>query len=229
MEVLLDELTRLMLDSYWLAPLIAFIAGLLTSFTPCSLSTIPLIIGYLGGLDTYNTKKAFTLSLIFALGSALTFTLLGVLASMAGSLIGQHSTFWYAFLGVIMVLMALQTWELYNFIPSNHLLAKNKKKGQLGAFIAGILAGIFSSPCSTPVLIALLTIVASKGNLSYGILLLLLYSIGHGILAVIAGTSLSFVQKISNNKQYAKSALAVKIIMGFLILLIAFYMFYLAF
>ncbi len=229
MDLLLEQLSTMMIESYWLAPLIAFLAGILTSFTPCSLSTIPLVISYVGGVDSRNTKKAFALSLIFAIGSAITFTLLGVVASMAGSLIGTQASAWYIFLGVLMVLMALQTWGIYDIIPSSYLISKNKTKGQLGAFIAGILGGIFSSPCSTPILIALLTIVASKGNLAYGVLLLLLYSIGHGILAVVAGTSVGFVQKLSENESYGKASVVIKAIMGSLILLIGFYMFYLGF
>ena len=86
-----------------------------------------------------------------------------------------------------------------------------------------------SSPCSTPVLIALLAIVAGKGSLAWGILLLLLYSIGHGILAVIAGTSIGFVQKLSQSEKYGKASTVLKIVMGSLILLIGFYLFYLGF
>ncbi len=229
MDAFLQQLSDMLLNNYWFAPLIAFIAGILTSFTPCSLSSIPLVIGYVGGSDARNTKKAFTLSIIFALGSAVTFTILGVVASIAGSLIGTQADWWFIFLGILMVLMALQTWGIYDIIPSSYLISKNNVKGQLGAFIAGILGGIFSSPCSTPILIALLTIVASQGNLSYGILLFLLYSVGHGILAVIAGTSIGFVQKLTQNEQYGKASIIIKIIMGSLILLIGFYMFYLGF
>lgn len=128
-----------------------------------------------------------------------------------------------------MVLMALQTWGIFEIIPSSYLICKNTKKGFAGAFIAGILGGVFSSPCSTPVLIALLAIVAGKGSIVWGILLLLLYSIGHGILAIIAGTSIGFVQKLSSSERYGKASTILKIVMGALILLIGFYMFYLGF
>ena len=89
--------------------------------------------------------------------------------------------------------------------------------------------GIFSSPCSTPVLIALLAIVAGEGNLIWGILLMLLYSIGHSALVMVAGTSIGFVQKINNSEKYKKAAVILKIVMGAAILLIGFYMFWLAF
>lgn len=225
----LENLSQLIQTSGWLAPLLALLAGILTSFTPCSLSSIPLVIGYVGGTGQKDTKRAFRLSLTFAAGAAVTFTILGVIASIAGRLMGTSASWWYIILGVLMVLMALQTWGIFEIIPSSYLISKNTKKGFAGAFIAGILGGVFSSPCSTPVLIALLAIVAGKGSIVWGILLLLLYSIGHGVLAIIAGTSIGFVQKLSSSERYGKASTILKIVMGALILLIGFYMFYLGF
>ena len=118
-------------------------------------------------------------------------------------------------------------WGVFNLIPSANLLSKSKKRGFVGAFLAGILGGIFSSPCSTPVLIALLAIVAGNGNLLWGILLMLLYSIGHSALVMVAGTSVGFVQRISGNTRYNKAETVLKVIMGTAILLIGFYMFWL--
>ena len=128
-----------------------------------------------------------------------------------------------------MVLMALQTWGIFEIIPSSYLVSKNTRKGYIGALIAGILGGVFASPCSTPVLIALLAIVAGKGNIIWGILLLLIYSIGHGILAVVAGTSVGLIQKLTKSEKYGKLSTALKVVMGLIILTIGFYMFYLGF
>lgn len=225
----LEQLKDLIQTSFWLAPLVAFIAGVLTSITPCALSSIPLVIGYVGGTGVakQNPKRAFTLSLVFALGTAVTFTVLGTIASLAGNLIGITSRWWYLFLGILMVVLALQTWEVINIIPSTNLLSKNKLRGYAGSLAAGILAGIFSSPCATPVLIALLSIVASKGSLAWGIMLLLFYSIGHGVLSVIAGTSVGLVQKITSSSKYGVFSAIVKIVMGLIILGIGLYMIYL--
>lgn len=142
---------------------------------------------------------------------------------------GTSSKIWYIILGVLMVLMSLQTFGIINIIPSANLITKSKKKGFIGAFIAGILGGVFSSPCSTPVLIALLAIVADKANIIWGILLMLLYSIGHSTLVMVAGTSVGFVQKVSSNPKYNKVSTVIKIVMGIVILAIGLYMFWLAF
>lgn len=226
---LLSQIATMLSDNLWLAPLLALLAGILTSVTPCSLSSVPLIVGYVGGVGERNTKKAFLYSGVFSIGSAVTFVTLGVIATSAGRLMGTSSSAWYIALGILMMLMALQTWELFHFIPSANLLSKNRQRGFIGAFVAGVLGGIFSSPCSTPVLITLLAIVAGEGNLLWGIFLMLLYSIGHSTLVMIAGTSVGFVQRMNNSEKYKKTSGILKIVMGGAILLIGFYMFWLAF
>jgi cytochrome c biogenesis protein CcdA len=225
----LKVLSELISETIWLAPIVALIAGVLTSFTPCSLSSVPLIVGFVGGTKSTDTNKAFQLSITFAIGMAVTFTVLGTLASILGKLLQGAGSWWFIVLGILMTLMALQTWEIYDFIPSTYLAGKNTRKGYIGAFIAGILGGIFSSPCATPVLVALLAIVAREGNVIWGVFLLLLYSLGHSILVIIAGTSIGFVQRLTSNDKYGAVSKYLKVFMGCIILLIALYMFYLGF
>lgn len=225
----LNTLSKLISESFYLAPFIALMAGVLTSVTPCALSSVPLVIGYVGGTGNNDTKRAFKLSLVFAMGTAVTFTILGTIASTLGKLMGTSSSWWYIALGILMVLMALQMWEVYNFIPSTYIKSKNMKKGYIGAFIAGMLGGLFSSPCATPVLVVLLSIVAKEGNIARGLLLLLLYSIGHSVLVIVAGTSMAFVTKLTSSNKYGIFSSLLKYFMGLAILLIGFYMFYLGF
>lgn len=228
MEAVLENISTLIRSNLAIAPLLALVGGVLTSFTPCSLSTLPLVIAYVTSTEE-GAKGSFRYSLLFVLGSAVTFTALGIIASFAGMLIGNAGPWWYIFLGILMVLMALQIWGVFDFIPSTHLIAKNKKRGYIGAFLAGILGGIFSSPCSTPVLVVLLSIAAGGGNILWGALLLLCYSAGHGILALIAGSSTGFFRAMTTNVKYAQFHTVIKVAMGSAVLLIGFYMFYLGF
>lgn len=124
----LDTLALLISESFWLAPLLAFLAGVLTSVTPCALTSVPLVIGYVGGTGNHDPKRAFTLSLSFAIGTAITFTALGMTAALLGNLMGNSSKLWYIALGVLMILMALQIWGIYQFIPSTYLANKTKKE-----------------------------------------------------------------------------------------------------
>jgi len=225
----LDVLAGVISNNFWLAPFLALLAGVLTSFMPCSLSTVPLVIGYVGGYAGNDVKKAFRYSLVFCLGMAVTFAALGTAASLIGRMVQGTGSWWYIVLGMLMVLMALQTWEIINVIPQSGAMSKNKKKGYIGAVLAGMLGGLFSSPCATPVLVVLLAMVAKQGSLIWGIVLLLIYSIGHSVLVLIAGTSVGFVKKLSASDKYGKLNNVFKIVMGTLILLLGLYMFYLGF
>ena len=228
-EQWLETLSELITKSYWIAPALAALAGMLTSITPCALSSVPLVIGYVGGVGNDDPWRSFRLSLTFALGMAITYTALGVIASLLGTLIGAADGWWYIALGILMVLMALQILEIYNFIPSTYLTDRNTRTGYVGALLAGVLGGFFSLPCSTPVLVVLLGIVARSGNVAWGVLLLLLYSIGHNVLVLIAGTSVGFVNKVTSSDRYGLFSKILKYVMGGAVLLLAFYMFYLGF
>ena len=223
----LSSLSAAITANMWLAPVLALLAGILTSITPCALTSVPLVIGYVSGTGQRDTKRAFWLSAVFSVGMAVTFTVLGTAASLLGRILQGAGSWWYLVLGVLMVLMALQTWELFNFIPATYALSKNSKRGFSGAFLAGVLGGFFSSPCATPVFVVLLAIVAKEGSLLWGILLLLLYSLGHSVLVMV--TSVGFVQKLSASGKYGLVSQILKVAMGLVILLIAFYMFYLGF
>ncbi|MCG8485594.1 MAG: cytochrome c biogenesis protein CcdA, partial [Clostridia bacterium] len=83
----LDAISNNMTQNVWLAPLVAVLAGMITSFTPCSLSSISLLIGYVGGYSENSTKKAFKYSLTFCMGMAITFAILGMAASLFGKLV----------------------------------------------------------------------------------------------------------------------------------------------
>ncbi|WP_300410078.1 cytochrome c biogenesis CcdA family protein [Lagierella sp.] len=225
----LSQLALIIGDNPWIAPVLSLIAGALTSLTPCSLSTIPLIISYVSGLEERDSKRAFKYSVIFAIGMAITFVGLSIIAVFAGMLIGTTSRLWYIILGVLMILMALQTWGIYEIIPSRRLMLKDHKRGSIGAFIAGVVGGFFSSPCSTPVLVALLGILSRTGNILWGIFLMLMYSIGHSFLVILSGTSVGYVKRMKNSRTYSRVGKVLNTFLGFLVLLIGFYMFWNAF
>lgn len=227
LDGILASLSEAVGSAGWLSPVIAFAAGLITSITPCALSQIPLVLGYVG--KEASPGKAFRLSLVYAAGTAVTFTSFGVAAALLGTLVGNAGRWWYFVLGTIMVLMALQMWGIISLVPSTYLAAANRKRGYIGALLAGILGGIFSSPCSTPVLVALLTIAGAEGEAARGALLLLLYSIGCTALAVILGSSPALIRKLGTKSSFHVLSSVLNALLGAAVLAIGLYMFYLAF
>ena len=225
----IDSISLLISETFWLAPLLSLVAGIVTSLTPCSLTSIPLIIGYVDGTGKHENGRAFRFSAVFAVGMAVTYISLGAFASVLGEFLYRLGLWWHVLLGALMVLMALQVLEIINLVPSALGLTDNRRRGYGGAFIAGLLGGLFASHCALPVLVVILAIVAEHGDIAWGLLLLLLFSVGHSVLVVVAGTSVGFMNMMTGSKNYSTLIQGIKIALGVVILLLAAYMFYLAF
>lgn len=228
MEGFFEQFGSLLTQNIWIALLVALVAGIVSSISPCALSSIPLIVGYVGGYNEKDKKKPLIYSLMFSLGLAMTFTVLGIISATIGGLFISLGGIWYIALGLIMLFVGLQMFGIIK-IGNDVCAAPKKSKGIFGAFLLGILGGIFSSPCSTPVLIAILAFVAEKGNILLGGVLLLVYSIGHSFLIIAAGTSVGFTQSLLNSDKTNKVANFVKYIFATLIILLGLYMLYLGF
>lgn len=228
MNELLNEISYLLFDTSWFAPLLAFIGGILTAFTPCSLSSIPLVIVCTGGMNT-TVKKSFLLSIVFSIGMCISFIAIGIVITMMGRIFQLVGSWWYILLGILMIIMALQMLGVFTFIKPIYLNNKNNKKGYIGAFVAGLLGGVFASPCATPVLVAIFAIASTSTSLLWSILLLSAYAIGNCVLVIIAGTSIGITKKIVHNKNYGMISKVVQIVMSVALILLALYMFYLGF
>jgi cytochrome c-type biogenesis protein len=181
-----------------LYPLLAFgavfLAGVLSSSSPCVLATIPLVVGFVGGYSDGDRAKAFRYSLTFILGLSLTFTAFGAAAGLLGTMFGALGGPWYLIAGAIALVMGGQMMGLYEIRLPIRRDFKPKRGGLIGAFLLGLFFGVVSSPCATPVLVVLLTLVAGKGQVLYGIALLFCYAIGHCLLMLFAGTFTGFVE-----------------------------------
>ena len=171
-----------------------FCAGVLSSASPCVLATIPLVVGFVGGYSDGDRSRAFRYSLAFILGLSLTFTAFGAAAGLLGTMFGTLGGPWYLVAGVIALLMGGQMMGLYEVRLPIRRDYRPRQGGLVGAFLLGLFFGVVSSPCATPVLVLLLTLVAGKGQVLYGIALLFCYAIGHCLLMLFAGTFTGFVE-----------------------------------
>jgi len=170
---------------------LAFLGGILTSIGPCNVAMIPLVVGYVGGTHDLTRARAFILSLVFAIGLALTFMLLGVAAALIGGLVGASTNWWYyvvAFVCFVIGLNMLGLIRIETPLWLGGLREKIKIKGAPGALALGLVSGLVASQCATPVLAVILTYVMAKGALVYGAALLFVYAMGRGVPIVLAGT-----------------------------------------
>jgi len=200
-EILFGDINSMILAKPWLAPLAVFFGGALTASNPCVLAMIPLMMAFVGAYrETRGPKKAFIFSLLFVLGLALTFTALGFIAGLMGKLLGDVGSFWPYLIAAVCFIMGLHMLGVWNFNLPVPKTWKPKQGGAFGAFLLGLLFGVISAPCATPILAVLLVFIASKGNLAYGGLLLFFYALGHCALILIAGTSMGLAKKLIESK-----------------------------
>lgn len=217
--------SQLINQNIWLAVIMTFVVGLVSSFSPCTLSTISLVIGYVNGASSNDKRKAFIYSLSFCIGLVVVFTMLGIASATLGWIMTGAGKWWYIVLSIIMLGIGLQLLGVININPMT-CRVPNIGKGLTGAFIFGILGGFLASPCATPVLAAILAFVSGQGNILLGALLLISYSLGHCIVVMASGVFVGVIKELSTSNRANKVGEVLKIVLGGLILLIGLYMFY---
>jgi len=172
--------------------LLVFLGGVVTSIGPCNVAMIPLVVGYVGGATDLSRRRSFVLSLTFAVGLAITFMMLGVMATLVGGLIGGASRIWYYVVAGVCLLIGLSmlgALTLPQVSGAARLRERVSLKGIPGALALGLVSGLVASQCATPVLAAILTyVMARQEALVYGAALLFLYALGRGVPVVLAGT-----------------------------------------
>ncbi|MBE9213395.1 sulfite exporter TauE/SafE family protein [Plectonema cf. radiosum LEGE 06105] len=197
-----NQLTHLSLLSIG----IIFLAGLLTSLTPCMLSMLPITIGYIGGYETKSRIQAAAQSTWFAFGLATTLAGFGIIAATVGKVYGQIGIGLPIIVSIIAILMGLNLLEALPLqLPSwggTEWISQELPQG-VRAYCIGLSFGLVASPCSTPVLASLLGWVANTKDLILGAALLLSYTAGYVTPLILAGTFTASIKKIIEIRRFS--------------------------
>lgn len=189
-----------------LSILLIFVAGLLTSISPCMLSMLPITIGYIGGYETQTRWHAAKQSIWFSLGLATTLAGLGIAAAVLGKVYGQIGTGLPIIVSVVAILMGLNLLEALPLqFPDwggTEWISQELPSG-VRAYLIGLSFGLVASPCSTPVLASILAWVASTHDLGLGGILLLCYALGYVVPLILAGTFTASIKKILELRQWS--------------------------
>jgi cytochrome c-type biogenesis protein len=196
-DALVSQAGEYIQTSPWLGLVAVFVGGVLTAASPCVLAMIPLMMAFVAGQKQGGVVRSLGYSLLFVLGLSTTFVILGMLAALAGQMYGNVSAIWNWVVAAVCIAMGLHLTGLVH-IPIPALVRfQPKVRGAAGALLLGLLFGFVSAPCAAPILVVLLTYLAGSGaSVAYGGLLLLVYGLGHGVLILVAGTSMGAAQRI---------------------------------
>lgn len=186
------------LDVSLVAYPLVFLGGLLTNFCPCNVALVPMVIGCAGGFSRSRERaRALLYSTVFAAGIVVTLCGLGILASTAGWALAPARTGCQWLIAVISVAMGLQCLKVVRFpLPGLSELPAERRKGLWGALLLGLAAGAVATPCTTPVLAVILTYVAVKARLLFGLTLLLAYAAGFVVPLILAGAFADFILRL---------------------------------
>ena len=199
MESLVNNFSQALHSANFMIVLgVAFLGGILASFTPCVYPLIPITVGFIGGGSGGSKKRGFFLSLSYVLGLAVVYSAMGLFASLTGQFFGQIAVNpWANFLvGNVCILFALAMLDVIH-MPVLALQYHPKKKGGIvTAFLVGAASALVASPCSTPILGTILLYVATKQEVVFGASLLFCYALGMGTLLIVIGTSSSAISSL---------------------------------
>jgi len=166
----------------YLASLLLF--GLLLNLTPCVFPLIPVTMTVFARQGESRAAKVLPHAVLYVLGLAATFTLVGVLAALAGRSMGLVLQSPWGVLGVVAVLavMMASTFGAFEIrLPSGAMGKLGARRGLAGSLFMGLVMGLVASPCVGPFLIALITFVAAKGSVLLGAVSFFITGLGLGI------------------------------------------------
>ncbi len=185
---------------------LVFLAGVLTSLTPCIYPMIPITAAIVGGQAVGEVEvprwRPAVLTFAYVLGLALVYSLLGLIAGMSGTMFGSISTnpWLYFVMANVLLLAALSMLDVLPVRIPSWILTRASNAGTRGrvsgAFGMGAMSGLVAAPCSAPVMAAVLTWVSTTQSAGLGFAYLFVFSLGMCTLLVVVGLSAGSLSRL---------------------------------
>ncbi|MFN7684850.1 MAG: cytochrome c biogenesis protein CcdA [Oligoflexia bacterium] len=193
------------------------------------------------GARSHRWRDVAIRGAVYVSGMAVVYAFLGVLAGLTGRVFGTltQSSGWYLFLGIVFSLGALVMLGVLPFDPMawwdrlarkfggrgpqhpTHAPTEHREITLLGAFSLGASSGFIASPCTTPILTAILAFIAKTQSVGLGLFLMLAFALGIGTLLLLIAFFTGFVQFIPRSGVWMER---VKLASGLLLLGVGHYL-----
>lgn len=205
----MQETVLALLESHSvLAFLGAFGAGSITAVAPCSLISVPLLVGSAVAMnsDLDGRKRVlytYAFATLFALGVMISFSILGYIVAKFGGFFSIAPMWAYVVAAMMSVLIGLYAWGVLGEVDKSSIMQHLITFRLFGGFLIGIIFGLVSTPCASAPLVAIVTVAANSGYI-YAYALILTFALGHSLLLLAAGVSVGFAQSITSNNTLSK-------------------------
>ncbi len=205
--------------------ILSFAGGIVASISPCSLSMLPIIIGYIGGYSEAKPSVTFLQMMFFVLGTAVVFSIIGIICALTGKVFVSNVYFALILASLIMI-MGLKLVGILDFempVLIKEMPKNNARHTFLYPLLLGGVFALIGTPCSTPILAGIMAFASLSANIINALIMLFLFSLGQGMILILAGVLTSRLKSWQNF--YKISDILMKICGGLLILA-ALYIYY---
>jgi len=178
-----------------------FVGGLLLNLTPCVFPMLGVTVSIFGARRQEPLPKVFATAVLYVLGICVTYTALGVVAALTGGLFGSalQSVWVSVVLGGLMLLLSLSMFGLYEMQPPTWVLDRlggAQATNFAGAFLSGLGVGVIAAPCVGPFVVAVLALIAQKGQIGFGMQTMFTLSLGLGFPYLFLATFSNLLQSL---------------------------------
>ncbi|MDC0832142.1 cytochrome c biogenesis protein CcdA [Geitlerinema sp. CS-897] len=161
---------------------LSFLGGLVVSISPCVLGLLPVNLSYIGTRDITSSWEAFKKATGFVLGVVVMLSAFGLFSAFGAAILIQYAGFVRVAVGAIVVVMALSLMDVLRLpLPQTSL-----KLPISGSFGVGLTFALVSSPCSSPVMFAVLAAGAETGSPVLGALAMACFALGFSAIVFFA-------------------------------------------
>ncbi len=192
-----------------MAALGCFLWGLVSVLlSPCHLASVPLMVAYVGGQGRLlSPRQGLQYALAFTGGLFLTIAAVGLLCWFLGRMLGDIGPWWSILVGGVLVWCSLDMLGLERFSLSGGLMARLKVRGLSGALVLGLAYGLLSGSCTFGFIAPILAVITVQREVATGLLLILLFGLGHCLPIALAGGSTATVQRLLDSRYMQRGSL----------------------
>ncbi|NIK10954.1 cytochrome c biogenesis CcdA family protein [Alkalibacillus almallahensis] len=208
---------------------LAFGAGILTFISPCVLPLYPVFLSYVTGMSVEELKndkamlrrRSMLHTLFFLIGFSSVFIMLGFTASFIGGTLYAYSDLIRQIGAILIIFFGLVMIGFFNFdflMKERKVTFKNRPVGYLGTLLIGAAFSMSWTPCTGPILAAILSLAAT--NPESGVVMMSAYSLGFSIPFFIMSF---FIGKMNWIKKYAQKVMTIG---GYILIVLGFVLFF---